>query len=122
MTFDPAFLKKIEEKLLAEKKRVEHELSEFTVSDGSGRQEIVFPEYGEQSAENAAEVASFDSDSSLQSVLNATLRDIISSLQRIQTGTYGTCKYCGQEISRERLEIRPTSSSCVACKKKFANE
>ncbi|HRY63316.1 MAG TPA: TraR/DksA C4-type zinc finger protein [Patescibacteria group bacterium] len=122
MTFDPAFLKKIEEALLKEKEKVEHELSEFTVSDSSGRQEIVFPEYGEQSAENAAEVASFDSDSSLKNVLNATLRDINSSLKRIKDGTYGICKYCGQEISRERLAIRPTSSSCVECKKKFTNE
>ena len=122
MTFDPTFLKKIEEKLRAEKEKVEHELSEFTVSNASGNKEIVFPEYGEQSGENAAEVASFDSDSSLKNVLNATLRDINSSLKRIKDGTYGICKYCGQEISRERLEIRPTSSSCVECKKKFANE
>jgi len=80
------------------------------------------PDYGEQSGENAAEVASFDNDSSLKNVLNATLRDINSSLGRLADGTYGICKYCGQEISHERLEIRPTSSSCVECKKKFSGE
>ncbi|NMB48085.1 hypothetical protein GYA13_01395 [Candidatus Kuenenbacteria bacterium] len=121
MTFDPTFLKKIEEKLLAEKEKVEHELAEFTVKTGAG-QEIVFPEYGDQSGENAAEVASFDSDLSLKNVLNDTLRDINSSLKRLSENTYGICKYCGQEISRERLEIRPTSSSCIDCKKKFSGE
>ena len=120
MTFDPAFLKKIEEKLLAEKEKVEHELSELAVPASSG-QETAFPDYGEQSGENAAEVASFDSDLSLKNVLNDTLRDINSSLKRLAEGTYGTCKYCGKEISHERLEIRPTSSSCVDCKQKFSN-
>ncbi len=121
MNFDPDFFKKMEKKLLEEKARVEHELAEFTVSTSKG-QEIVFPEYGEQSAENAAEVASFDSDLSLKNILNAALRDINFSLKRIHEGTYGVCKYCGKEISRERLEIRPTSSSCVECKRKFSNE
>lgn len=121
MPFDSDFLKKIEKKLLEEKTRVEHELSEFTVSTAKG-QEIIFPEYGEQSAENAAEVASFDSDLSLKNILNSALRDINSSLKRIPDGTYGICRYCSQEISRERLEIRPTSSSCVECKRKFSNE
>src|SRR3989338_5783979 len=121
MSFGQNFLKKIEKKLLEEKARVEHELAEFTVSTSKG-QEIIFPEYGEQSAENAAEVASFDSDLSLKNILNSTLRDISSSLKRIKDGTYGICRYCGKEISRERLEIRPTSSSCVEFKRKFSNE
>ncbi|HOZ36455.1 MAG TPA: TraR/DksA C4-type zinc finger protein [bacterium] len=122
MTFDPNFLKQIKTKLLAEKEKVEHELSEFTVKTATGKDEVAFPDYGEQSGENAAEVASFDNDSSLKNVLNATLRDINSSLGRLADGTYGICKYCGQEISHERLEIRPTSSSCVECKKKFSGE
>lgn len=120
MTFEPDFLKKIEEKLLAEKEKLEHQLSELSVPTSPG-QETSFPDYGEQSGENAAEVASFDSDLSLKNVLNDTLRDIDSSLKRLADGTYGICKYCGNEISRERLEIRPTSSSCVDCKKKFSN-
>ncbi|MFA5022441.1 MAG: hypothetical protein WC508_05165 [Patescibacteria group bacterium] len=32
------------------------------------------------------------------------------------------CKYCGQVIEEKRLMIRPTSSSCVACKKKLQGE
>ena len=122
MTLDPEFLDKMKEKLLKEQEKVEQELSKFTVSDANGNQEIVFPDYGDQSGENAAEVASFDSDSSLKNVLNATLRDIKTSLKRIEDGGYGVCKYCAQDISRERLEIRPTSSACVKCKKKFSNE
>ncbi|NMC51856.1 hypothetical protein GYA54_03975 [Candidatus Kuenenbacteria bacterium] len=122
MAFDKEFLKKMEEKLIQEKEKLEHELSDFTISGASGRQEIVFPDYGEQSAENASEVASFDSDLSLKNVLNSTLRDINSALKRIKDGSYGICKYCAKEINPGRLEIRPTSSSCIDCKKKFSNE
>lgn len=122
MTFDQNFLQEIETKLLAEQEKVEHELAELTVKTAAGKDEVVFPDYGDQSGENAAEVASFDNDSSLKSVLNATLRDINASLKRLAEGTYGICKYCGQAISRERLTVRPTSSSCVECKKKFSND
>ncbi|MCX6799924.1 MAG: TraR/DksA C4-type zinc finger protein [Candidatus Falkowbacteria bacterium] len=29
------------------------------------------------------------------------------------------CKYCKQEISKERLKARPVASACVSCKIKL---
>ena len=34
---------------------------------------------------------------------------------RFDGGTYGACVVCGQPIPAERLEVRPTAATCVAC-------
>ena len=30
-------------------------------------------------------------------------------------GTYGTCQSCGRPIGQERLEARPSATTCIAC-------
>jgi DnaK suppressor protein len=44
------------------------------------------------------------------------LRKIESALSRIQNGSFGQCDDCGEEIEIKRLEARPTTTSCIACK------
>ena len=44
------------------------------------------------------------------------LNQIDNALAAIDKGTYGICKVCGKDISRERLEAVPTTNVCVACK------
>ena len=41
--------------------------------------------------------------------------DIRAALARIESGTYGTCAACGQEISDERLLAVPCAATCLAC-------
>jgi RNA polymerase-binding protein DksA len=41
------------------------------------------------------------------------LAEINEALQRIEAGTYGTCKVCGKEIATERLEAYPWASLCI---------
>ena len=40
---------------------------------------------------------------------------IEEALQRMDDGTYGTCRRCGREIPMERLQIMPFSNYCVEC-------
>jgi DnaK suppressor protein len=40
--------------------------------------------------------------------------DIDAALARIDDGTYGRCRVCGQEIDDERLEARPQADTCRA--------
>jgi len=54
--------------------------------------------------------------------LEKELRDVNDTLKRIKDGAYGVCKYCKKDISKNRLEIRPTSSSCIECKNKFSSK
>lgn len=43
-------------------------------------------------------------------------REIIPiALSRIETGSYGTCVACGEEIQHRRLELIPAALYCVTC-------
>jgi DnaK suppressor protein len=41
------------------------------------------------------------------------LAEINVALKRIEEGTYGTCKACGEEIAPERLDAYPWASLCI---------
>jgi DnaK suppressor protein len=41
---------------------------------------------------------------------------IEEALARIESGTFGTCESCGQDISAERLRARPVTTLCIHCK------
>ena len=43
------------------------------------------------------------------------LQEIAVALQRIDSGDYGYCDLCDDEISEKRLEINPTVRYCIAC-------
>ena len=58
----------------------------------------------------------------LEITLEKTLRDVKRALIAIEKGTYGVCKYCDKPIEEKRLLARPTSSSCVSCKKTLTDE
>jgi DnaK suppressor protein len=44
-----------------------------------------------------------------------TIEEIEAALERIATGTYGTCVHCGSAVPAERLEFRPFAAACVSC-------
>ena len=75
-----------------------------------------FPEYGDKPDENAQEITDYSTSVMAEKVLEKTLEDINSALDRIEKGTYGICKYCHKPISLKRLLARPVASSCIACK------
>ncbi|MDD2807370.1 MAG: TraR/DksA C4-type zinc finger protein [Patescibacteria group bacterium] len=119
-----AALDKIKSSLEVEKKKLSLELSEFTKPDvdNSDNYKSEFPKYGDDEDENAAEVADYGDRLSLEHVLEKQLRDVNKALGLIEAGTYGTCQHCGQAIEEQRLLVRPTSSSCVECKKRLTGE
>jgi DnaK suppressor protein len=47
---------------------------------------------------------------------------IKEAMERIDTGTYGICELCGEEISEARLKARPVTTLCIECKRKQENE
>lgn len=106
------FVQKMKVLLEMEKTRLEKELGENTD----------FPNLGEKEDENASEVAQFSNNLSLEDELEKALRDVKSTLKMIDKGTYGACKYCGSEIDERRLIARPTSTSCIQCKKTLTQE
>ncbi|HET8601710.1 MAG TPA: TraR/DksA C4-type zinc finger protein [Segeticoccus sp.] len=45
----------------------------------------------------------------------ASLEEVERCLARVREGSYGTCAGCGKPIAPERLEARPTASTCITC-------
>ena len=45
-----------------------------------------------------------------------TLKKINEAIQRIENGTYGECESCEEPIEVRRLQARPTTTLCIACK------
>jgi DnaK suppressor protein len=41
--------------------------------------------------------------------------DVEDALHRFDEGRYGACEVCGQPIAAERLAVRPSARTCVAC-------
>ncbi len=121
---DPAFLTEMKETLLSEKKRVETELGKFAKKNPhvDGDYEATYPEYGDKTDENAQEITQYLTNKPLEMQLEKLLRDVNKALTRMDEGAYGTCKYCDQLIETKRIQARPTSSSCVSCKKTLTQE
>ncbi len=119
---DAKTLKKIEENLLSEKQRLDTQLSQFAPKEGAEAYEVQFPQIGDKDDENAAEVDTYSTNLALERTLRSALRDVEGALRRITEGTYGICKYCGNEIDPKRLVARPVSSACINCKKRLTQE
>lgn len=47
------------------------------------------------------------------------LGQISRALQRIETGDYGHCRECGDEIPVARLRIAPVAEYCIDCAKEL---
>ncbi|TAK04221.1 hypothetical protein EPO34_03685 [Patescibacteria group bacterium] len=122
---DAAFIDKMKGLLVMEKARLEHELGQFAHRNPqAAKTEYTadFPNSGDAEDENASEVAQFSDNLSLEDELVKALRDVEGALKLVDTGTYGTCKYCKQPIDERRLIARPTSTSCIQCKKTLTQE
>ena len=51
----------------------------------------------------------------LLAAARARLDELDRAARRIEDGTYGTCEACGAAIAPDRLEVLPTTTTCVAC-------
>ncbi len=45
--------------------------------------------------------------------LEKDYRNLKRALSKIDTGTYGTCEICNQEIELKRLEFKPEARTCI---------
>jgi RNA polymerase-binding transcription factor DksA len=51
----------------------------------------------------------------LRQELEARIRMLEDALERLEQGSYGICRVCGQAISPERLEVLPEAATCIRC-------
>jgi RNA polymerase-binding protein DksA len=122
---DKETLEIIKKDLLERKNKILTELGEIARKEnnsGDDEYKATFPEYGDKPDENAQEIAEYTTNLAEEDMLEKTLRDIDSSLERIEKGTYGICKYCQKQIDPRRLTAQPTAGACIDCKTKLQND
>lgn len=102
-------IQEIKKKLLKQKELL---LSEAGYALNSLPDETIFPELGDQ--------ASAEIDRNFMLRLKGRERQLLKkideAIEKIDSGTYGICDVCGEEINIKRLEARPVTTMCIECK------
>lgn len=123
-TLDPKFIKEMESLLKEQRVKLVADLEKFAKKDPHVKDEYdtEFSEYGDDIDENTQEVTEYLANKPVEIQLEKELKDVDKALKSIKSGIYGICKYCKQPIEEKRLRARPTSGSCVSCKKTITQE
>ena len=66
-------------------------------------------------AEQAVELENQEVLEALDQEVGAEIRQIDQALARVDSGDYGYCSACGEEIPAARLSALPTTKLCVDC-------
>ncbi len=79
--------------------------------------------YRELGQENLPDISDVSANAANRNVLlnlsenlRRKLRDIDTALEKIDNGEYGICARCEEEISPQRMKVRPFSRYCIECK------
>ena len=98
-------------------KRLEADIAEFdatqrdSLSEASGENE-----YRDHMADQGSATFERELDMTLEENERNTLEQVRAAIERVKTGTYGTCSRCGADIQVARLNAMPTATLCIACK------
>jgi DnaK suppressor protein len=104
------------ERLRAERRDAERLLAQLTVDLAgfveASRDTNADDEHDPEGATIAFERAQVDA---LARRTRQRLADVDEAIARLEAGGYGVCERCGRPIDPERLAIRPSARTCVAC-------
>jgi len=111
---DEILLQEFKARLEAEKKRLETELARFAKPTGvPGNYETTFQDMGNERDENTSEVEEYVDNLGLETNLEGQLQETSEALSRVESGVYGKCERCGEDINPERLKAYPSARICT---------
>lgn len=124
LKLDAKAIEEIKLNLIKEKQQILEDLQDLSKKDSHETDNMTakFPEYGDKPDENAQEINDYSTTVQAEKVLEKTLEDINKTLERMEKGIYGICRYCNNVINPKRLIARPTANSCIDCKTKLQEE
>lgn len=106
-------------RLETERERVAAVVEELhSENDGSMQDEVDESVVDNHLAETASVTLDREMGYSLEENETRLLGAIEAALQRIDSGTYGRCERCGNEIEPERLEAIPWATLCLEDKRR----
>lgn len=104
-------LEQVRKVLVAERSQLLDKLAELGLSSDGGPSSSVVLDSG-QVRTWRGERRSTDEE------LRAGIQQVDHALMSLDSGKYGICEMCGDEIAPDRLEARPASPLCIDCARK----
>jgi len=114
VSIPPQFMRRLKERLLQQKKTLEH--STLTAVE-QGRKTVA------EDALDSADQAVFSYQKEL--LFSRSTHDhgqlslVRSALERLKEGSFGECTHCGMQIGPKRLEALPWTPYCIDCQEKI---
>lgn len=107
------YLKKLESDLLHRKKQIAREdpFADATRLNDNASLDT-----------EAAEQLGHEQSAAMSSETEGILSRVRGAMKRIDDGSYGKCRECGEMIDTDRLGIDPTADLCVKCAKKVVKK
>jgi len=102
--------------LLGERERVSASIQHLQ-EEGSLEEETEEETYDNHLADSATATLNREIDYTLEENSEHVLTAIDEALERIESGTFGTCGRCGKPIAEDRLEAIPYANRCIDCKR-----
>lgn len=104
-------LEYFKELLLERKKQIQRNINDAASEIDGLRQ---------SGATDELDFASISADEELEHSISAKqqqeLREIDQSLKKIESGIYGICDMCEDDIDIERLKVKPHARYCITCR------
>ncbi len=108
----------LKNKLKENKSSLEEMLQRFAKKDTmpEGDWDTIYPKTeGSNMEEMADEVEEFSSLIKIEHSLEVKLKNINDALKKIESGNYGICEKCNQEIEYKKLSVIPETKVCKNC-------
>ncbi|GAC1328830.1 MAG: hypothetical protein NVS2B16_27710 [Chloroflexota bacterium] len=116
--------KELHEKLLDERRRLQHEIS--GLSSGGTRGDTFLSDEQDQvdqhPADEGSELFEREKNLTLTRMLESTLLEVDEALRKFDEGTYGTCERCEKPIAEKRLRALPAATHCIECQAKLEKQ
>ena len=113
------------QKLKTARHQILTEIDNFTDHGGQGMEVNIqdvtgdLSNYDNHPADSGNTMFEREKDLGFQGRAKFILKMIDDALDKIDSGHYGECDWCGEEIADERLEVMPYSTMCKECKENW---
>lgn len=116
-------IKKLVADLTEEKTKIESELRTIASENPlvKGDFEVRVEDQGSSVEDAGEEAAELDRNQAMVDMLERRLKEIDSTLEKVQSGTYGVCTDCSNPIEGPRLKAMPVAALCMSCAQKREN-
>lgn len=115
--YELKYLKKVLKQKIEDETKKENNHRDL-IKDGSLKEGInELSTYDNHPADLGSETFEMEKQFALEQRQKNIKMDLADALKRMDSGQYGICEFCGNEIAFERLEALPAARLCIKCEK-----